>query len=211
MVTLRMTTKRSIGGSANSKQGKLLLLVFWLLCLHWVNGLREFRSWSERHQCSMAQDANYPFAMEKYHGMSFEGKGRVNSNLQDFRHQCQVRGGQSKCHICEDIICKSDVADASCFLQLQGVHGSNMSANIMNIVVKGQDGEEVHFKVKKTTPFKKIMDAYCTKRGLARMYIRFFIDGERIEESDTPKMKEIEDGDQIDAMMEQEGGGKIHL
>ena len=83
--------------------------------------------------------------------------------------------------------------------------------NIMNIVVKGQDGEEVHFKVKKTTPFKKIMDAYCTKRGLARMYIRFFIDGERIEESDTPKMKEIEDGDQIDAMMEQEGGGNIHL
>ena len=63
-----------------------------------------------------------------------------------------------------------------------------MSANIMNIVVKGQDGEEVHFKVKKTTPFKKIMDAYCSKRGLARMYIRFFIDGERIEESDTPKM-----------------------
>ena len=55
------------------------------------------------------------------------------------------------------------------------------------------------------------MDAYCTKRGLARMYIRFFIDGERIEESDTPKMKEIEDGDQIDAMMEQEGGGNIHL
>ena len=55
------------------------------------------------------------------------------------------------------------------------------------------------------------MDAYCTKRGLARTYIRFFIDGERIEESDTPKMKEIEDGDQIDAMMEQEGGGNIHL
>ena len=48
--------------------------------------------------------------------------------------------------------------------------------NIMNIVVKGQDGEEVHFKVKKTTPFKKIMDAYCTKRGLARMYIQINLD-----------------------------------
>merc|ERR1711871_1706367 len=68
--------------------------------------------------------------MAKYHGMSFEGKGRVNSNLQDFRHQCQVRGGQSKCHICEDITCKSDIADSNCFLQLQGVHGANMSANI---------------------------------------------------------------------------------
>lgn len=95
-----------------------------------VNGLREFRSWSERHSCQMAQDANYPFAMEKYPGMSFERKGRVNSNLQDFRHECQVRGGQSKCHICEDIDCKSDALNATCFLQLQGVPGSNMSANI---------------------------------------------------------------------------------
>ena len=86
-----------------------------------------------------------------------------------------------------------------------------MSANIMNIVVKGQDGEEVHFKVKKTTPFKKIMDAYCTKRGLSREYVRFMIDGVRIQDSDTPKMKEMEDGDQIDCMMEQEGGGNIYL
>ena len=80
----------------------------------------------------MAEDANYPFAMEKYAGMVYEGKGRVNSNKQDFRHDCQVLGGKSKCNLCEDIDCAS-TKDSTCFLQLQGVDGKNMSKNIPTI------------------------------------------------------------------------------
>lgn len=49
-----------------------------------------------------------------------ETKGRVNTNMQDERHQCDRRGVRSKCHICEDIICGSDLA-SSCSYQLQGV------------------------------------------------------------------------------------------
>ena len=80
----------------------------------------------------MAENANYPFAMEKYAGMEYEGKGRVNSNKQDFRHSCQVLGGKSKCNLCEDIDCAS-TKDSTCFLQLQGVDGKNMSKNIPTI------------------------------------------------------------------------------
>ena len=52
----------------------------------------------------------------------------MNTNLQDFRHTCEFRGGRSKCHICEDILCLSE--NGTCALQLQGVRSSDMSTNI---------------------------------------------------------------------------------
>lgn len=58
-------------------------------------------------------------------------QGRVNSNDQDFRHECQSRGGRSKCHICEEIECSSDTG--FCQLQLQGVNSSEMSINIPTV------------------------------------------------------------------------------
>jgi hypothetical protein len=76
----------------------------------------------------MAQDPNYPFAYSKYNGQSIETKGRTNSNRQDLRHECQVYGGLSKCHICEQIICKGE--GGVCNLQLQGLKSTDMSKNI---------------------------------------------------------------------------------
>ena len=79
----------------------LLFFIIQICLFISVDSLREFRSWSTRHGCSMAKDANYPFAYAKYAGQTMEYKGRVNSNQQDFRHSCEVRGGSSKCNICE--------------------------------------------------------------------------------------------------------------
>ena len=110
----------------------LLLLVLTMCLLESVNGLREFRAWSARHSCKMARDANYPFAYAKYPAQTYESKGRVNTNIQDFRHDCEVRGGSSKCNICEDIECLSDKGQV-CFLQLQGVDGSQMSVNVPTV------------------------------------------------------------------------------
>lgn len=50
-----------------------------------------------------------------------------------------------------------------------------------------QNGEEVHFKIKKTTPLSKLMDAYCQRMGLARTSIRFLFEGSRIQDTQTPK------------------------
>eukprot|EP01039_Chlorochromonas_danica_P018212 gene18212-21831_t len=96
-----------------------------------VIGLRSFRSFSERESCDMAVAANFPYAYSKYSGQLVESKGRVNSNLQDFRHECTVFGGRSKCHICEDIICSSETG--TCPLQIQGVNTSEMSINIPTV------------------------------------------------------------------------------
>jgi small ubiquitin-related modifier len=68
-------------------------------------------------------------------------------------------------------------------------------------------GDEMFFKVKKTTKMKKIMDAYADKKGVSFQSLRFMKDGLRIKEDDTPKMLEMEDDDQIDVRIETIGGG----
>lgn len=76
----------------------------------------------------------------------------------------------------------------------------------LQLVVKDQHGGEVHFKVKVTTKFEKIMNAYCTKKSLDSKVMRFMYEGERINGEQTPQELEMEDGDQIDANQEQLGG-----
>jgi small ubiquitin-related modifier len=77
----------------------------------------------------------------------------------------------------------------------------------ITLKVVDSSGEEMFFKVKKTTKMKKIMDAYAEKKGVNLKAIRFTHDGERIKEDDTPKMLELEDDDQIDVRLETVGGG----
>ena len=63
------------------------------------------------------------------------------------------------------------------------------------------------FKVKKDTKMQKIFEAYGKRRGVHTESLRFMLDGERIEADATPKMLELEDNDQIDVVLRQEGGG----
>lgn len=77
----------------------------------------------------------------------------------------------------------------------------------LNIKVKSPTGNEVFFKVKPTTQFSKVMKAYCAKIGATPKSVRFLFDGVRIREEQTPQDLELEDEDEIDAMVEQMGGG----
>lgn len=76
----------------------------------------------------------------------------------------------------------------------------------INLKVKDQDNSEVHFKVKMTTKFEKIFNAFCSRKALQPDAVRFLFDGSRINPNQTPKDLDMEDGDSIDAMMEQVGG-----
>ena len=78
----------------------------------------------------------------------------------------------------------------------------------INIKVKAQDGTEIYFKIKRSTQLKKLMDAYCQRQGLANNQCRFIFDGERIKDEDSPDSLEMENGDEIDVMVEQTGGAK---
>ena len=50
------------------------------------------------------------------------------------------------------------------------------------------------------------MEAYAQRKGIQANSLRFTMDGERINGTDTPKMLEMENDDQIDVMMETVGG-----
>ncbi|EFJ27988.1 hypothetical protein SELMODRAFT_171605 [Selaginella moellendorffii] len=80
----------------------------------------------------------------------------------------------------------------------EGVH--------INVKVKSQDGNEVFFRIKKNTQFRKLMTAYCQRQSVEADAIAFLFDGRRLRADQTPEELEMEDGDEIDAMLHQTGG-----
>ncbi|XP_021274856.1 small ubiquitin-related modifier 1-like [Herrania umbratica] len=83
--------------------------------------------------------------------------------------------------------------------------GDQAAAHI-NLKVKGQDGNEVFFRIKRSTQLKKLMNAYCDRQSVELNSIAFLFDGRRLRGEQTPDELEMEDGDEIDAMLHQTGG-----
>ena len=79
----------------------------------------------------------------------------------------------------------------------------------LHIKVKNSQGDEVTFKVKPDTAFHKIFGAYAGQKGVEPKSLNFFFDGNRVKETDTPKMLEMEDEDMLDVVMAQVGGGSM--
>ncbi|KAK3184428.1 hypothetical protein Dsin_031714 [Dipteronia sinensis] len=79
----------------------------------------------------------------------------------------------------------------------------------INLKVKGQDGNEVFFRIKRSTQLKKLMNAYCDRQSVEINSIAFLFDGRRLRAEQTPDELEMEDGDEIDAMLHQTGGGDV--
>jgi len=76
----------------------------------------------------------------------------------------------------------------------------------INLKVKGQDGGEVFFRIKSTATLRKLMNAYCDRQSVDPSSIAFLFDGRRLRAEQTPQELEMEDGDEIDAMLHQTGG-----
>ncbi|GAA0140953.1 hypothetical protein Leryth_022953 [Lithospermum erythrorhizon] len=83
---------------------------------------------------------------------------------------------------------------------------ADQSAVHINLKVKGQDGNEVFFRIKRSTQLKKLMNAYCERQSVEIASIAFLFDGRRLRAEQTPDELEMEDGDEIDAMLHQTGG-----
>lgn len=71
---------------------------------------------------------------------------------------------------------------------------------------KIEDGNEVFFRIKRSTQLKKLMNAYCDRQSVDIKSIAFLFDGRRLNAEQTPDQLEMEDGDEIDAMLHQTGG-----
>ncbi|KAF5829092.1 ubiquitin-2 like Rad60 SUMO-like-domain-containing protein [Dunaliella salina] len=84
------------------------------------------------------------------------------------------------------------------------------SGDSLTIVLRqSSDQSETRFKVKKETPFIKVFKTFCEKKALVRDAIKFAFDGEIIRDDQTPKMLEMQDGDEIDVFLGQTGGSSL--
>merc|ERR1712244_136700 len=92
------------------------------------------------------------------------------------------------------------------FIMEENKKEDNKESEHINLKVTGQDGSVVHFKIKKNTPLRKLMGAYCNRAGIQTGVVRFRFDGNPINDEDTPSMLEMEDGDSIDVFQQQTGG-----
>jgi len=52
----------------------------------------------------------------------------------------------------------------------------------------------------------KVFNTYAQRKGVQVNSLRFLLDGDRIQNEDTPAKLELDDQDQIDCMLEQMGG-----
>ena len=87
----------------------------------------------------------------------------------------------------------------------------DISEDLLNIRCVAQDRDEVCFRLKMTTPFQKMFDAYASQTKLNVASLRFLFDGTRINPTQSPGALKMEDGDTIDVYMEQVGGGSDSL
>ncbi|KAM7461814.1 hypothetical protein LguiA_029935 [Lonicera macranthoides] len=79
--------------------------------------------------------------------------------------------------------------------------------HFIEIVIKSQDGKELVFKIRHTAKLKKLLTAYCNRRFLDYASCRFLINGELFPHNKTADELGLKDGAEIDAMIEQMGGG----
>ncbi|TYI68563.1 hypothetical protein E1A91_D08G097000v1 [Gossypium mustelinum] len=68
--------------------------------------------------------------------------------------------------------------------------------------VSFSDGNEVFFRIKRSTQLKKLMNAYCDQQSMDFKSIAFLFNGRHLRGEQTSN----EDGDEIDALLHQTGG-----
>lgn len=85
------------------------------------------------------------------------------------------------------------------------------SKDYIKVKVLSQDSSEIHFRVKFTTPMSKIKKSYSERVGVPITSLRFLFDGKRINDTDTPKLLEMEEDDTIEVYQEQQGGSRCFL
>ena len=97
------------------------------------------------------------------------------------------------------------------------VNGSSVKGSAFSIKVAKQDGSGQPFKVTSSTKLSKILSRFISEMGVGPRFFRFYIDGKRLPSGEGPNGLPggnftvgdygMVDGDQIDATVEQKGGG----
>ncbi|KAL0886857.1 hypothetical protein Bca101_010840 [Brassica carinata] len=76
----------------------------------------------------------------------------------------------------------------------------------ITIKVKSQDDVDVYFRIKRDVELRKMMEAFSHRVGKQMSAFVFLFDGIRIKPNQTPNELDLEEGDEIDALVHQIGG-----
>ena len=80
----------------------------------------------------------------------------------------------------------------------------NMS-NPIDFAIRDQSGDKTYFRVRRATRFERVFDTYAQRKGVSVGSLRFHLDGERINPTQSPRELDMEDQDEIDCILEQQG------
>ncbi|CAN6301372.1 unnamed protein product [Urochloa humidicola] len=79
---------------------------------------------------------------------------------------------------------------------------------LINIKVHSQTAADAFFRVKRDVKLRRLIDMYCGKHSLDPKTVKFLgPDGRHIRAEQTPDELGLEDGDAIDLVLDQVGGG----
>ncbi|RZC57925.1 hypothetical protein C5167_005238 [Papaver somniferum] len=85
-------------------------------------------------------------------------------------------------------------------------------AGYVNVKLKYMlDGSELYFKIKRDVKLSRVMAAYCKRKDLDFRYIKFLFDEKQINLNQTPDKLKMEEGDIIDVVQNQNGGGGYEI
>ena len=90
-----------------------------------------------------------------------------------------------------------------CDIQNEEMTVHTTGTDMMKIWVNYQNRDGTLFKLRRTTKLEKVFKSYTAKKGMDANSLRFFWDGKRISDSDTPEALGLVDNGQIDVVYEQ--------
>lgn len=76
----------------------------------------------------------------------------------------------------------------------------------ITIKVVDQEGNELLFRMKKSTPFRRMFKNFCERNGHQLEHVRFLYDGERIDMDSNARNLQMQDEDVVDVVISQVGG-----
>ncbi|KAH8583417.1 ubiquitin family [Cryptosporidium sp. chipmunk genotype I] len=91
----------------------------------------------------------------------------------------------------------------------QGSGVASDDSQYVTVKVRSPDGEQVLYRIKKKTRLQKLMNSFCQRTGQNEQSIRFLFEGERLRPEMTAEDAGLQEGDLIDAMISQVGGGRM--
>ncbi|KAJ1304166.1 hypothetical protein OPQ81_008566 [Rhizoctonia solani] len=87
-----------------------------------------------------------------------------------------------------------------------GEPSSTAKNDKITLVIRSQEGPSFSIKVSRVKPLKAAFEKAHEQFRKAPKTFRFFYNGTRLQDDDTPKMHEMENNDEIDANIQQVGG-----